>query len=571
MRFEPASGEWEREWRGLLTERQIDRRIPIVVSRSYGPALCLVPAGYRLVVPRSLWTSLSAAERVAILRHELAHYERSDLVKSLLARLIVALHWFNPAAWWARREFEAAGEWACDDRAACGCGRVEVARTLMQVAGIRFPSIPLCDAIGSGGLYARIRRLLTAAPVGDGPGKRFLIAAVSIAVASLALVRVNRVAVATSPAVTVADAGAATGPVSPASGKTLHFPPDRTVGTIRWRPARANSSDMYPFGEGWLEFGPARGDVVVPQGQEVWLDIMPATATDLAFLSALAPDAIQALRDNVAKLDVSELHAIARLRDLRRLQLGISDEHLAELGVLPRLEQLNLSPQKGDEPEALVHGIEWITSLPELRILNLLFRKLPDAAIDALPRCRKLETLTVQIGTLQDRDLRALASIPHLRSLDVWRQPLKGELEGTNLTGLAKNVEVAAGFAHFEKSPHLETLRLSNFPVNAAMLRGLAKVKSLRTLELQGVKLADDTPSAVRELTQIRTLQLPQAVQPGLVRDLVPLASLPELREWPQLYEIDQYMLDLIAGRCTSSRSICTQTASQCLKPRLRG
>ena len=147
----------------------------------------------------------------------------------------------------------------------------------------------------------------------------------------------------------------------------------------------------------------------------------------------------------------------------------------------------------------LVHGIEWITSLPELRILNLLFRKVTGCSDRRTPPLPEVGDADGPDWDVAGPGSPVLASIPHLRSLDVWRQPLKGELEGTNLTGLAKNVEVAAGFAHFEKSPHLETLRLSNFPVNAAMLRGLAKVKSLRTLELQGVKLADDTPSAVRE------------------------------------------------------------------------
>jgi len=206
MRFERAPDKWIGEWHELLAAHGIGGPISLLVSRDCGPALCLVPAGYRLVVPKSLWESLSHSERLAILRHELAHYERRDLFKSLFSRLVVALHWFNLAAWWARREFEAAGEWACDDRAARGFGQIELARTLMQVAGIHFPSVPLCDAVGSGGLYARIRRLLSATPLGESRLKKSLMIAVSAGIVALGLVRVNRVAVATPPALNSAEA-----------------------------------------------------------------------------------------------------------------------------------------------------------------------------------------------------------------------------------------------------------------------------------------------------------------------------------------------------------------------------
>ena len=152
-------------------------------------------------------------------------------------------------------------------------------------------------------------------------------------------------AVATSPAVTVADAGAATGPASgrPLEKRCIFHRTARWVpsdGDLRWLTARICIRSVKVGSSSGLR-GAMSSCLKV---RKVWLYIMPATATDLASLSALAPDAIQALRLYVAKLDVSELHAIARLADLRRLQLGLLDEHLAELGVLPRLEQLNLSP-----------------------------------------------------------------------------------------------------------------------------------------------------------------------------------------------------------------------------------
>src|SRR5262249_54471037 len=58
----------------------------------------------------ALWRQLDSGERLAILRHELAHYRRGDLWKSLVARLLALPHWFNPLAWRAGRRFDEAAE-----------------------------------------------------------------------------------------------------------------------------------------------------------------------------------------------------------------------------------------------------------------------------------------------------------------------------------------------------------------------------------------------------------------------------------------------------------------------------
>ncbi len=286
--------------------------------------------------------------------------------------------------------------------------------------------------------------------------------------------------------------------------------------------------------------------MVVPRGTEIWLDVHPAAPNGLGFLSALDPDSIQRLSVPFAEVDVPQLRAISKLRGLRALGLRTSDEHLSELGVLPRLLHLNLDSRKGGKRQSLVHGVKWLGSLPELKSLDLSNWRLSDATIDSLPRCQKLEWLSIEIEKLKDQHLRALASIPRLRSLNLRRILLKGERRGINVTGLAQAAEVATSFAHFEKSPHLEKLWLSNFPVNATMLRGLSKAKSLRSLLFIGGKLAEDAPSGLYELRQIRKLQLPDADQVLSRKAAQALATLPELREWPELEGVDEPTLDVI-------------------------
>lgn len=89
------------------------------------PALALVPARVppmlwalfgrpRLLLPEALWEGLSPAQQETVLAHELAHLKRRDHWVRRLEVLVLGLHWWNPLAWWARREVERAEEPCCD-------------------------------------------------------------------------------------------------------------------------------------------------------------------------------------------------------------------------------------------------------------------------------------------------------------------------------------------------------------------------------------------------------------------------------------------------------------------------
>lgn len=189
-----ARTAWQQEWQDLLDGQGIRASIPLLVHPTLGPMLCWRPRGYCVVVPSELWQSFTPAQRLAILRHELAHYQRGDVWKSLIARLLILPHWFNPLAWWSVRKFEEGGEWACDQQLADSDPRhvPAFARALLAIvepdANRAFAS-----AARGASVSVRLRRLLSFQTPEDSLMKRCLVFAALIALLALGICRLQLV------------------------------------------------------------------------------------------------------------------------------------------------------------------------------------------------------------------------------------------------------------------------------------------------------------------------------------------------------------------------------------------
>ena len=87
-----------------------------------------------LIVPEQAqnWTD----DRVRmVLLHELAHVKRNDLLTHTIAGVTCAVNWFNPLAWFARRQMQTLREIACDDQVVTHCKQsADYADTLLDVA-----------------------------------------------------------------------------------------------------------------------------------------------------------------------------------------------------------------------------------------------------------------------------------------------------------------------------------------------------------------------------------------------------------------------------------------------------
>jgi TonB family protein len=98
-----------------------------------------MPLAFGIFRPVILLPSESAGwteeRRAVVLRHEIAHVERGDLATHLLARLALLVHWWNPLAWLAWREFLKERERAADDLVlASGARASDYAAHLLEIA-----------------------------------------------------------------------------------------------------------------------------------------------------------------------------------------------------------------------------------------------------------------------------------------------------------------------------------------------------------------------------------------------------------------------------------------------------
>ncbi|WP_395751304.1 M56 family metallopeptidase [Prosthecobacter sp.] len=133
----------------------------------------------------------------AVLRHELAHLQRTDVAWHWLAQLSVCLWWWQPLAWLAWRSLRTETEHAADDAAVIAEGSThEYARTLVEIAAglpSRLRGMPGVTMFGGESVQNRVRELMKASRWRGriGMGAMSLIALVAVVLAVLAATRVE--------------------------------------------------------------------------------------------------------------------------------------------------------------------------------------------------------------------------------------------------------------------------------------------------------------------------------------------------------------------------------------------
>jgi beta-lactamase regulating signal transducer with metallopeptidase domain len=208
------------------------RRSPILLVTPESVSPYIVGAfSPKIIVPESIAMEASPARLRHVLAHEMAHLVRGDLWANWLFLLARIVHWFNPAAWWAFRELQAAREQACDELALAALGdsnRSEYAATIVELAANLLPSSAAPATIGlfssRDHLKNRIHRL--ARPTSIITFRTPIAASLLLAIVVLGLTDARSVASADQNAESASQSPAAadaTKPVQPAkSDYTIH-------------------------------------------------------------------------------------------------------------------------------------------------------------------------------------------------------------------------------------------------------------------------------------------------------------------------------------------------------------
>jgi hypothetical protein len=147
---------------------------------------------WTIVLPEGIESRLTPEELRALLAHELAHLVRGDAAWLWVGRVICLCLPLQPLNFVARRGWQAAGEFLCDDWAVRReVGAVSLARCLTRVAEWRFEpaAVPALPAAGTPAMLTqRVERLLSdesRADPWEGQMRRRLLPATMLAIAGL--------------------------------------------------------------------------------------------------------------------------------------------------------------------------------------------------------------------------------------------------------------------------------------------------------------------------------------------------------------------------------------------------
>ena len=93
------------------TEAYTDRKINVRVWENVASPFMTGIFRPMLILPK---TELSSEQLHNILRHEMTHFKRHDILYKWFAELVKCIHWFNPISWYVSKQIASECEISCD-------------------------------------------------------------------------------------------------------------------------------------------------------------------------------------------------------------------------------------------------------------------------------------------------------------------------------------------------------------------------------------------------------------------------------------------------------------------------
>jgi len=297
-------------------------------------------------------------------------------------------------------------------------------------------------------------------------------------------------------------------PTDKAGGlRVLQFPADRPMGEVFMRDAGLEATAGYfvdsPQSNTWDFVGPARGDVGIPAGKQVWLSVFhPAALKNLSPLARLGPNDLCVLTvdgraDPRIEAGRTILPHLAGLRGLQAFSLTNATLDRGALQALQRFSSLEaLELHSAQLSDATLSALAGLQSLRELRLSG---PAISDAGLSQLQKISSLAELRLSCPNVRGPGLAHLAKAPALRRL---------HLTGSGVTD--------AGLQYLRNNASLQELSLAKMTITDAGLAHLSGLVQLQALDLDKTKTTDRGLAHLKQLRLLRRLHLGGVTDAGM-------------------------------------------------------
>jgi hypothetical protein len=188
-----SSGPLRESLDDLLQRSSITRTVRLLSATNCSEPLAFGFFRWNIVLPKHTIGRLGAAEIDALLAHEMAHLVRHDFWWLWVGNMLCCCAPFQPLNFLARRRWQQAAEYLCDDWAVDhGVESLCLARCLVRIAEWRLKPQPCLAVFASGPahsiLFHRVTRLISRESNSDGLGWHRRGAGITVAMVASLLV-----------------------------------------------------------------------------------------------------------------------------------------------------------------------------------------------------------------------------------------------------------------------------------------------------------------------------------------------------------------------------------------------